>query len=135
MNSAWYEYIIENKFPQWIAYVHGPGKKTFLVQDHERCLWTDAAMAAMDEQGIAPLDFPKCSQDLNPIETAWREVRVRLATTEPAAFENRAAFLVRLHQAVAWVNKNRVEYMRKICLSQKAWANDCLRARGARTKH
>ena len=135
MNREWYEYIIDNKFPAWIEYVFGRNVQTFLVQDHERCLWTDEAAAAMEEQNVVRLDFPKCSQDLNPIETAWREVRVRLADTEPKTFEDRATFLIRSRQAVAWVNHNRADYLKKVCTSQKEWAKDVLKARGARTSH
>ena len=56
------------------------GKKVtpFLVQDHEKALWTDEAREAMCNIGIQLLEaYPKCSQDLNPIETAWCDVRAR----------------------------------------------------------
>ena len=79
--------------------------------------------------------YPKCSQDLNPIVTAWREVRHRLNDTEPTGLETRAPFIKPLHQAVAWVNKNRAKYLMTICASQKAWAKDVEQALGARTKH
>jgi len=89
----------------------------------------------MTEQGTVVLDFDKCSPDLNPIECAWREVRARLATTEPQAMEDRGAFINRLRLAVAWVNKNRAGLLRELCVNQKGWAHDVLAAKGARTKH
>ena len=48
--------------------------------------------------------YPKCFQDLNVIETAWRELRARLADTEPMRVESRDDFLPRLRLAVQWVN-------------------------------
>ena len=80
-------------------------------------------------------NYPKCSQDLNPIEIAWRELRARLADTEPTKLECRDRFVRRLHAAAAWVNRNRAEYLRTLCLSQKAWALDVQKALGARSKH
>jgi len=52
-------------------------------------------------------------QDLNAIETAWRELRARLDETMPTGRETRAAFLARLRRAVAWVNVHRGEYFQE----------------------
>ena len=91
-----------------MAAAHGARVRIFLVQDHERCLWNEMPRKAMREEKIELLTrYPKCSQDLNPIETAWREVRVRLADTEPRRIEARDDFVVHLRQAVAWVNRHR----------------------------
>jgi hypothetical protein len=107
-----------------------------LVQDHERALWRDEPADAMPEQAISLLkNYPKCSQDLNPIETAWREVRSRLYETDPVERENRDDFIIRLRSAVARVSKNRGEYLATLCMSQKAWARDVLEVKGSRTKH
>ena len=136
MNRWWYEWLIIKKFPIWIAKHAGKRAKTFLVQDHERALWCDEPIAAMPEQGISLLvNYPKCSQDLNPIETAWREVRARLYDTEPTDREGRDAFISRLKLAVEWVNRNRGGYLKTLCNCQKAWANDVLLAKGSRTTH
>ena len=109
---------------------------TFLVQDHERCLWTAEPHAAMKALNIERLDmYPKCSQDLNPIEVAWRELRARLDDTQPTSMECRQGFLARLRLAVAWVNKNRAEYLAYLCTCQKEWASDVQEAKGGRTKH
>ena len=82
-------------------------------------------------------NFPKCSQDLNPIEVAWRELRARLADTEPTELESREAFCARLRNAVDWVNRNRSDYLKWLCSCQKEWSQDVLTAKppGARTKH
>ena len=90
----------------------------------------------MRQRNIAALViFPKLSQDLNPIETAWREVRTRLDDTQPVAMETRAGFILRLRLAVAWVNRNRMEYSAKLCSSQKRLAKGVKKADGGRTKH
>jgi len=72
MNRWWYQWIIERKFKQWIKDSFGVQKRdVFLVQDHERCLWTAEPLHAMDSIGVSLLrNYPKCSQDMNPIETA-----------------------------------------------------------------
>ena len=136
MNRWEYTKLIKNNFPKWLRAAFGHGVEAFLVQDHEKCLWTAEPRAAMRACGVHLLEnFPKCSQDLNPIETAWRELRARLMTTEPVHIEHRQDFVVRLRNAVAWINLNRAAYLRKICSSQKPWARDVQAARGNRTKH
>jgi hypothetical protein len=138
MNTAWYTWLIEHKFRNWLDAAFARTTKVFLVQDHERCLWAEEPVDAMEDENIELLDnFPTSSQDLNPIEVAWREVRSRLDATMPAVFESRPAFLRRLRQAVAWVNSHRACLFHAICGAQKAWAQDVLDASppGARTKH
>ena len=138
MNKDWYKWVIEKRFPKWLRQALGRrnAKKARLLQDHERCLWAVSSLDAMKAVGITLLDnFPKCSQDLNPIETAWRELRARLAVTEPTSLEDRSDFVQRLRSAVAWVNRNRKAYLRTLCSSQKAWAADVQDAEGGRTQH
>lgn len=132
----WYRWIILKKFPGWIAAARGKRARPHFVQDHERCLWTEEASSALQDIGVKLLKkYPKCSQDLNPIETAWRELRERIAETEPAQIETREAFVVRLRNCVKWLNKNRRAYFLHLCRSQKQRAKDVLKLKGARTKH
>ena len=77
--------------------------------------------------------YPKYSQDLNAIETAWREVRNRLYDTQPTENETRPAFIVRLRAAVAWVNKYRRALFLELCSDQKARAQEVLEMNGGRT--
>ena len=79
--------------------------------------------------------FLKCSQDLNAIEAAWREVRARLAVTEPASMETRDHFIVRFRAAVAWVNVRRREYLLNVSTDQKERAHDVIELGGSRTRH
>ena len=72
---------------------------------------------------------------LNAIEAAWREVRARLAATEPDSMETRDRFIVRLRAAVAWVNVRRRAYLVKICTDQKERARDVIALNGSRTRH
>ena len=90
----------------------------------------------MRDEGIKLLEnYPKCSQDLNPIEVAWRELRARLSQTEPARRETRGEFVARARRAVSWVNRNRADLLKRLCASQKQRARDVIAASGARTKN
>ena len=135
MNRWNYEMLIEGFFETWLTKALGH-TDVFLVQDHERCLWCQEPREALRKAGITLLEeYPKCSQDLNVIETAWREVKARLADTEPEEMETRDAFVVRLRLAVAWVNRNRAEYLMHLCNAQKERARDVISLEGGRTKH
>ena len=137
MNIEWYTWLIDTQFRLWLDRAFSRSTKVFLVQDHERCLWADEPLDALEDENIELLDFPKCSQDLNPIEVARRELKARLAETMPTSFETRPQFVRRLLCAVSWVNKHRADYLWTLCHSQKAWAKDVVEATppGARTKH
>ena len=138
MTGDLYAWLIEHKFAPWLKKALGrkSRKGAFLVQDHERALWTDQARGAMSDNNIHLLkNFPKCSQDLNAIEIAWRELRARLYTTMPSGVETRKGFIRRMRQGVAWLNVNRAAYFRKLCSCQKEWAVDVQEAEGARTWH
>ena len=134
MNRWWYCWLINTMFPRWLHKAVGHAE-VFLVQDHEKCLWCTEPRQALREQGITLLeDYPKCSQDLNAIETAWREVRARLAETEPQAREVRSAFVARLRNAVVWVNSNRYELLLSQCWNQKDRARAVQKQQGGRTE-
>ena len=135
MNQWWYTWLINTMFKRWLEKAFGHAD-AFIVQDHERCLWCSEPRQAMQQQGLTLLEnYPKCSQDLNAIETAWREVRGRLAETEAESRESRDEFIVRLRNAVAWVNSNRGDYLLRQCNNQKDRARDVKSLGGARTRH
>ena len=120
MTMKRYAWLVEHKFAEWVTDAWGTEGHAFLVQDHERCLWGARPKEALRAEDIRLLEnFPRSSQDLNAIETAWREVRGRLDATQPRGLESRAAFLQRLRRAVAWVNVHRATYLRALCESQK----------------
>ena len=138
MNKWWYAWLVEKRFVKWARAGFGDDRQVSLVQDHERALWTEEARAAMRRAGIALLEqYPKCSQDLNPIEVCWRELRSRLYDTMPTYLEKREDFIARVHNAVAWLNRNRADYFLYLSSCQKEWARDVKNASppGARTKH
>jgi hypothetical protein len=140
MNSKRYSKFVRKHFLKWTRKALGKKntKQPFLVQDHERCLWTEESQKAIREAGVRLLEnYPKSSQDLNAIETCWRELRERLYVTEPTDLETRCKFLRRMHKAVAWVNKHRKKYLLELCNDQKERANDvlCGKPPGARTGH
>ena len=137
MNRWEYEWLLNHRFPPWLRKAFGPKRSTVhLVQDHEKALWCDEPLAAMDANDIHLLrNYPKCSQDLNPAETAWRELRARLDETMPTKMETRGEFIARLRNAVSWLNSNRADYFMKICNSQVEWADDVKAMKGGRAKH
>ena len=77
-------------------------------------------------------NYPKCSPDLNPIESVWKLLRDRLDATLPRESEHREAFMRRLRAAVDGINRNHVQYMRRLCSCQKEWARDVREVQGAR---
>lgn len=141
MNVSNYTSVVEKKFGPWLQNAFWKGATVHLVQDHERCLWSKTSLAALGEVSGVRLqvleNYPSCCQDLNAIETVWREVRARLAQTEPTRMETRPEFLRRLRTAVRWCNENRAQYLLELCQEQKVRARDVLQAvpPGSRTKH
>ena len=137
MNRWWYAWVIRMFFRRWLGKAFGRDlPRVSLLQDHEKCLWSAQPREAMDDAGLDLLEkYPKCSADLNPIETAWREVRARLADTEPETMEGRDAFIQRLRCAVAWANVHRAPLFRNLCASAQDRARAVLSAKppGART--
>ena len=108
----------------------------YLLQDHEKALRCECPREAMRQIGLQLLEeFPVSSQDLNAIETAWREVQARLRETEPVRMEDRPTFLQRLRTAVAWVNRNRADYLWHLCTNQKIRPRDVQALNGGRTRH
>ncbi len=86
--------------------------------------------------GVSLLEnYPPCSQDLNPIETAWRELRSRLRDTQPVKMEPHAEFDARPRSAAIWVNRGRVEYLMHICNDQKERAHAVRATNGSRTRY
>ena len=75
------------------------------------------------------------AQDLNAVETAWRELRARLNETMPTGRELRSEFLARLRRAVAWVNTHRCDLFKELCTNQKERAREVVAAKGGRTKY
>ena len=62
------------------------GKCCYLVQDFERCLRTDLAVATIKKAGLELVDgYPRCSQDFNAIEIVWDLMKRRLENTLPTA--------------------------------------------------
>jgi len=129
MNRWWYAWIVEHCFPNWL------GECTYIVQDHEKCLHCEEPLAAMAAIGVELVkDYPKCSQDLNAIENAWKLLKDRLYETLPTRLESREDFVRRLKAAVAWVNRNRYDELLYLSHNQKERARAVLLARGGRTK-
>ena len=131
MDRWLYVELIEDYFPQWLKGC------SYLVQDFERCLHSEEPKAALEDIGVELVgDYPKCSQDFNAIENAWKILRDRLDETLPQGRETRDAFVRRLKTAVVWVNQNKASELEYLSRNQKERASDCLRMKpkGSRTK-
>ena len=128
MNRWWYAWIIKRYFPEWLDGCN------HLVQDFERCLRCDEPLEELRKLKVELVpDYPKCSQDLNAIENAWKVLRERLDETLPSALESRDDFVLRLRNAVRWVNVNRYEQLLHMCRNQKERATELLELKGGRT--
>ena len=131
MNEEQYVELIEDHFREWA------GACSYLVQDFERCLRTEASKEAIQNAGLELVEgYPRRSQDFNAIENAWDIVKRRVDETLPTWRETRDEFITRFRAAVAWVNKNKGEILFYLSTNQKRRANDCLSTEppGGRTK-
>ena len=132
MNQDVYAELVEDKFEAWA------GNCEHLVCDFERCLRTDLALHQLSKVDLKLVDsYPRCSQDFNAIENAWKLVRDRLDETMPTGLEHRDEFVKRLNSAVRWINHNRSEQLWRLSTNQKKRADACLAQDppGGRTKY
>ena len=123
MNRWEYDWIIRNRFPQWLRGTNWP----LLVQDGEKCLWCAEPMRAFEQIGVEVLNMhPPDSPDLHAIENAWAYLRERLDQTTPQGegVEDREAFVARLRSAVVWINKHRKHVMSTKARNQKQKARE-----------
>ena len=119
MNRWWYAWIVEHDFPRWL------GRSCLLVQDYEKCLRCEEPLQAMADVGVEVIkQFPKCSQDMNPIENVWNLLKERLNDTMPVERESRDQFVIRVRRAVKWLNRNHSKTLRKLCNDQRDRAED-----------
>jgi len=131
MNNELYTELVEDKFREWMGSCH------YLVQDFERCLRSEGPMHAFGVLGIELVEgYPRCSQDFNAIENCWKELRDRLAATLPLWLEPREFFIVRLNQAVTWINRHKRSCLWEFARNKKKRCSACLAAKppGRRTK-
>ena len=106
-----------------------------LVQDHERCLWTEDSQRAIAAGGWSLIgDYPKTSPDLNAIEGVWKLLRDVLLLEAPSGLERRSDFMRRLKRAVASLNRKHRPALLRMCTNQKERAADVIELKGAMSK-
>jgi len=132
MTGDYYAWLIRKKFGDW------RGRHDLLVQDWEKCLRATEALKAMREVGITLVsepEHPKYSQDFNAIENAWGLLRGRTDATCPMddVKETREMFILRLRNAIKWVNTNHRKYLQYLMTNQKERAVECEELEGSRT--
>ena len=134
MNTTRYGKLVNKSFALWRKRCFGDNKPVRLVQDHERCLWSDTNLSSLRAAKCHVVErYPKCSPDLNAIEGWWARLRSKLEQTEPEEIEKRPEFLARLRRVVTWLNDNAREEALLLCTNQKVRAKAVLKLRGAKT--
>ena len=99
------------------------------MKDHERCLRAAESMEAMRSIGVSLVkEFPKCSQDLNPVENVWNTLRDLINVPQPVAKEARVDFELRLRAAVQELNSKQADSLKDLWLCQKKRAKALLEA-------
>ena len=128
VNRWWYAWIVQRYFPQWLDGCNQ------IIQDYEACLRCTEPLDEFRKLNVQVVkDYPKCSQDLNAIENAWKLLRDRLDQTQPAQMESREDFVARLRNAVRWVNENCYDQLLHFCTNQKERAAEVVDLKGGRT--
>ena len=131
MDRVLYTELVEDKFEDWC------GTCEYVVCDYESCLRTPEALHALFACGLQLVEeFPRCSQDFNAIENAWKILKDRLDETVPVELERRDSFITRLNAAVRWMNRTRRDQLRYLSDNQKERADECLAKdpKGGRTQ-
>ena len=133
MTGKRYNGLIQDRFASWRRKCFGDDDSAHLIQDHERCLWQPRNLRALHAAGLAPvMDFPKCSPDLNVLETWWHRLRQRLDANAPSDFESRPQFIRRLRRTVDWMNTNIADQAFATCTSMKNRARAVNELQGGR---
>jgi hypothetical protein len=123
VDQAYYAELLEEKLDKW------KGHCDLLAQDYERCLRAPESLAAMRSIGVELVkQYPRCSQDLNPVENCWNLLRQRLAESQPTCLEPRDKFESRVVSAVHWMNTKHSDALRDLWMSQKKRGRELLEA-------
>ena len=123
VDQAYYAELLEEKLDKW------KGHCDLLAQHYERCLRAPESLAAMRSIGVELVkQYPRCSQDLNPVENCWNLLRQRLAESQPTCLEPRDKFECRVVSAVRWMNTKHSDALRDLWMSQKKRARELLEA-------
>jgi hypothetical protein len=128
MNRYTYAWLIEKKFPGW------KGDAEYVIQDYEKCLRSAELLQALKEIGVKVVNqHAPYSQDLNPIENAWKVLKDRLNETMPTHLEPRDQFIVRMRTAVHWINEHRQDQLKYFANNMKERARAVQENDGGRT--
>ena len=135
MNRARFKQLVDSKFAKLRKDCVG-NRRVLLVQDHERCLWSDTSLAALRAAGCDVVKkHTKYSPDLNAIEAWWNRLRNLLQSRAPPTIETRAQFVLRLRRTVAWLNENAKPEARRLCRGVKTRAGEIIKLKGAKCKY
>ena len=117
MNGPLLRWMISRYAEQWIGkcWRRKPAR-IHLVMDYETCLRQAESIECFQTHGLHVLrNYPKSSQELNPIENVWALLRDKLEAEAPAGVETREDFILRLRSAVRCLNTTRNNELKGLC--------------------
>lgn len=120
--------ILQDHVLSYAGYI---GDDFLLMHDNARCHTARATTEYLEEVGIATMDWPALSPDLNPIEHMWDELkrRVRSRNPAPSSVDELKSALIEEWEGIPQ------ESIRKLIRSMKNRLRAVIRARGGNTKY
>lgn len=124
-------YISDILLEHVVPYAGYIGDDFLLMHDNARCHTARVTTEYLEEVGIATLDWPALSPDLNPIEHVWDELKrkVRSRTPAPSCLNELKAALIEDWEGIPQ------ESIQKLIRSMKNRLRAVIRARGGNTKY
>lgn len=124
-------YISDILLEHVVPYAGYIGDGFLLMHDNARCHTSHATTEYLEEVGIATLDWPALSPDLNPIEHVWDELkrRVRSRNPAPSTVNELKSALIEEWEGIPQAS------IQKLITSIKNRLRAVIRARGGNTKY
>jgi hypothetical protein len=124
-------YIADILLEHVVPYAGYVGDNFLLMHDNARCHTSRATAQFLGEVGIATLDWPALSPDLNPIEHLWDELKkkVRSRNPAPSSVDELKLALIEEWEGIPQDSIN------KLIRSMRNRLRAVIRARGGNTKY
>lgn len=124
-------YVSDILLEHVIPYAGFIGENFMLMHDNARCHTARETVEFLREVGIATMDWPALSPDLNPIEHLWDELkrRVRARNPAPETINELKMALVEEWEEIPQ------ETVKKLIRSMRNRLQAVIRARGGNTKY
>lgn len=124
-------YISDILLEHVVPYAGYIGDDFILMHDNARCHTSRVTTEYLEEVGIATMNWPALSPDLNPIEHVWDELkrRVRSRNPAPSSVNELKSALIEEWEGIPQ------ESIQKLIRSMKNRLQAVIRARGGNTKY